>query len=238
MKQYVQKFFTLFTLSLILSLGFAMSVCAEGDYAIAGYVEETKTIDVGVPVTAVQGYSGMTFSGTTVTVVVPSGYQDQLNTLQSYYYYNNNTQRGTIYITVQKRTDADAMHQEYDTEVFTEINRKYQEALTKEYPAGYNFITMASGEKASILMNDDHLTERVCHKGNTIASIKVVGPDGIERKMYVLDTHYENKVPYIGMYVNHDDGQPLTIQISDTDKATLIENGITGLYLNKQIVKF
>ncbi|MDD2972480.1 MAG: hypothetical protein PHE02_10165 [Lachnospiraceae bacterium] len=242
MRKRIEKWIVLCTLTIVLSLGMATEAkAAEPVFAINGFINEFKTIDVGVQVVGVQGYSGMTFSGTTITVQIPSGYKDT-NTLPAYFYYKDSTTgetgRATIYITMLYRTDADDTHQEYDTQVLEDSHKAYVDYLTKLYPAGYNFIRMASGEEASILMNDDHLTARVCHMGNTIASIHVIGLDGAQRKIYVLDSHYENGDAYIGMYVNHDDGLPLTYVISDVDKATLLERGIKGLYLNQQLYPF
>lgn len=243
MKLNVKKVLSLFTFAIALSLTCGISAkAASGNFAIGGYPADVKTINVGNRVTSVQGYQGMSFNDQEVTITIPS-VEGNPSYVEAYYYYKNRndgtTSRGTIYITIYYKSDEEpALTHTSAQDALSDQYRAYLKTLDSEYPAGYRFTYLASGQRALILVEEDYLSARLTHKGNTLATIRITGTDGIPRKMLIQDIHYEMDQPYIGLYVNNEDGQKLSYQISDADLATLKENGYKGIYLNKVITDF
>ncbi len=243
MKISVKNIVTCFTLGIILSLGICIPSNAAGrNFAVGGYVGDVKKIDVKNKVTGVQGYTGMTFNGRTVTIVIPSVAGEEPSHLESYYTYVDSAtgmlERGTIYISIYYKSDKEEDEHTTQADKLTEQYVAYLKTLDEQYPAGYRFAYLASGQRGLVLIENDYLTGRVTHKGNTLGSFQIVGTDGVPRKMLIQDIQFEMDKPYIGLYVNNDDGQQLTYQISDADKAALMENGLKGIYLNGAIMDF
>jgi len=244
MKLSVKRALSLFTFAIALSLTCGISVkAAPRNFAVGGFPADVKTIDVRNQVTGVQGYTGMSFNGSKITITIPSVEGEKPSSVESYYtYIDKNTgaaERGTIYITIYYK-DKDQTGTTTTTTV-GELNALYQEylkTLNVEYPAGFRFVYLASGQRGMVLVEDDYLSARLTHKGSTLATIRVTGTDGIPRKMLIQDIHFEMDQPYIGLYVNNEDGQALSYQISDTDLAALKKNGIKGIYLNNVITDF
>lgn len=229
-------------LGIILSLGISTPSKAAGrNFAVGGYVGDVKKINVKNQVTGVQGYTGMTFNGKIVTIVIPSVEGERPSYLESYYTYvdsaTGQTERGTIYISIYYRSGKDD-NRKTQTDKLTEQYVAYLETLDQQYPAGYRFVYLASGQRGLVLIEDDYLTARLTHKGNTLGSFQIVGTDGIPRKMLIQDIQFEMDKPYIGLYVNNDDGQQLSFKMSEADKAVFMENGLKGIYLNEVIVDF
>lgn len=243
MKLSIRNVLTLFAFALIASLGFTFPAkAAPRNFAIGGYSTDVKTIDVKNQVTGVQGYGGMSYKGTKVTITVPS-VDGKPSYVETYYtYIDKDTglhERGTIYVTIYyKSDDAPNMTHTNARDALSDQYREYLKTLDEQYPAGYRFTYLASGQRALILVEDDYLTARLTHKGSTIATIQITGTDGIPRKMLIQDIHYEMDKPYIGLYVNNEDGQELSYKISDADLAVLKENNFKGIYLNEVIYDF
>lgn len=243
MKISVKKALSLFTFAIALSLTFGIPVkAAPRNFAIGGYSTDVKTIDVKNQVTGVQGYQGMSFKGSKVTITVPS-VEGKPSYVETYYTYIDKTtkahERGTIYVTIYYKSDKEpALTHTSEQDALSDQYRAYLKTLDAEYPAGYRFTYLASGQRALILVENDYLSARLTHKGSTLATIRVAGTDGIPRKMLIQDIYYEMDKPYIGLYVNNEDGQELSYQISEADLAVLKENGFKGIYLNEVIVDF
>lgn len=111
----------------------------------------------------------------------------------------------------------------------------YLNTLSDWYPMGYRIMKTGDSECFNFISNDG-LTSSFWQAGVHIGDFSFVTADDTARKMLLQDPKVVDGVSYPSVWVNVNDGEEVTLKLSDEHRKALLDLGITGIYLNEKLI--
>lgn len=108
------------------------------------------------------------------------------------------------------------------------------DTMAQWYPKGFAFVKTGDASCFTFLSNDA-LIFSVWKAGVHIGDIRCVTADGTPLKMLMQEPKSQDGVSYPSIWVKND-GQEVTIQISQEQREALIAIGISQIYLNEKLI--